>query len=72
MTTTHRAISMDGQAIDFTTGFGNLHTKVYERILEGEGFGIEDARPSITLVQRIREAGVTENPDAPHPMLKME
>jgi UDP-N-acetyl-2-amino-2-deoxyglucuronate dehydrogenase len=72
MGTTHRSIVLDGQEVDFNTGFGNLHTRVYERILAGEGFGIEDARPSIELVQRIREAAVTLNPDDPHPMLKME
>lgn len=72
MATTHRSITMDGREIDFDTGFGNLHTRVYESILTGEGYGIEDARPSIELVHRIREAEMTMNPDVPHPMLKME
>ena len=71
-TTTHRSIIMDGREIDFTTGFGDLHTRVYEKTLNGEGFGIEDARPSIALVQRIREATLTVNPDAPHPRWSKE
>ena len=39
--TTHRSIKMDGEELDFTSGFTSLHTKVYERTLAGEGFGIE-------------------------------
>ena len=70
--TTHRSITMDGEEIDFTAGFTNLHTLVYERTLAGEGFGIEDARPSIDLVHRIRETEITRNPDAPHPRLRLD
>jgi UDP-N-acetyl-2-amino-2-deoxyglucuronate dehydrogenase len=51
---TYRSITVDGSEIEFTEGFGDLHTRVYERTLAGEGFGIEDARPSIELVYRIR------------------
>jgi UDP-N-acetyl-2-amino-2-deoxyglucuronate dehydrogenase len=52
---THRSIEIDGSEVDFTDGFQELHTKVYEKILKGSGFGIEDARPSIALVHRIKE-----------------
>jgi UDP-N-acetyl-2-amino-2-deoxyglucuronate dehydrogenase len=68
--TTFRSITIDGQEVEFTSGFTDLHTLVYERTLGGRGFGIEDARPSIELVQRIRQAPVTRNPDCPHPFLK--
>ena len=53
--TTHRSISIDGEEVEFSGGFTDLHTKVYEDILAGGGFGIEDARPSIELVHSIRE-----------------
>ncbi|MFC1462453.1 Gfo/Idh/MocA family protein [Verrucomicrobiota bacterium] len=53
--TTYRSITIDGEEVEFSGGFTDLHTKVYENILAGGGFGIEDARPSIELVQRIRE-----------------
>ena len=72
MNTTHRSIRMDGQEIDFTARFGSLHTKVYERILAGDGFGIEDARPAISLVHRIRESEIVSNPDVTHPFVNME
>jgi len=52
--TTHRSIAIDGREVEFSTGFDDLHTRVYERALAGDGFGIEDARPSIELVHRIR------------------
>lgn len=49
-----RIITVDGDQLNFTDGFEDLHTQVYRKILAGEGFGIADARPSIELAQRIR------------------
>jgi UDP-N-acetyl-2-amino-2-deoxyglucuronate dehydrogenase len=54
--TTHRSIEVDGRDVEFSDGFEDLHTRAYEEILAGRGFGIADARPSIELVHRIREA----------------
>lgn len=46
-----------GQAeFDFTSGFEDLHTESYRRIIEGKGFGLEDARPSIELCERLSNA----------------
>ena len=42
-----RSISIDGEEVEFSDGFTDLHTRVYEAVLAGEGPGIEDARPSI-------------------------
>ncbi len=56
--TTYRSITVDGQEIEFSGGFTDLHTRVYEEILAGRGFGIEDARPSIELVHKLRTAPV--------------
>lgn len=52
--TTYRSIKIDGNEIEFTEGFTNLHTVVYQETLAGRGFGIKDARPSIELVYKIR------------------
>lgn len=52
----HRGLTLDGQDFDFSTGFDDLHTKVYQDILSGGGFGIAEARPSIDLVYRVRSA----------------
>lgn len=51
-----RLIEVDGQPLDFTTGFETLHTAVYRDILAGGGYGITDARPSIVLADKIRNA----------------
>jgi len=51
----YRSISIDGVPIRFDNSFTDLHTAVYEDILKGNGFRINDARPSIELVYKIRE-----------------
>jgi UDP-N-acetyl-2-amino-2-deoxyglucuronate dehydrogenase len=67
---TYRSITVDSDDIEFSGGFTDLHTKVYEKTLQGEGFGIEDARPSIELVHNLRQA----EPESPrenfHPFTK--
>jgi len=52
--TTCRSITVDGQEIEFSGGFTDLHTKVYQETLAGRGSGIEDARQSIELVHMLR------------------
>lgn len=53
---TFRSITVDGNEVEFSDGFTDLHTVVYERILAGEGFGLADARPAIALAHEIRVA----------------
>lgn len=53
---TFRSLTMNGEQIEFSDGFTELHTKSYDGILKGEGFGLNDARPSIELVHQIRNA----------------
>jgi UDP-N-acetyl-2-amino-2-deoxyglucuronate dehydrogenase len=49
-----RVMSVDGQKAEFSEGFTDLHTRVYRELLGGGGCGIDDARPSIELVHRLR------------------
>ena len=67
---THRSITIDGEEVEFTEGFTDLHTRVYEETLAGRGFGIEDSRPSINLAHQIRNAPIIPQTDMAHPMLK--
>jgi UDP-N-acetyl-2-amino-2-deoxyglucuronate dehydrogenase len=67
--TTHRSIVVDGEEIEFTDGFTDLHTRVYQEVLAGRGFGIAEARPSVELAHRIRHAKVTAPSGEPHPRL---
>jgi len=51
---TYRSITVDGEEIEFSGGFTDLHTKSYEEILKGNGFGLQEARNSIEIVSTIR------------------
>lgn len=66
---TFRSITVDGDEIEFSGGFTDLHTRVYEETLAGRGFGIDDARPSIELVHGIRTAKVSKPTGPFHPNL---
>ncbi len=57
--TTFRSIVVDGEQLEFSEGFTDLHTRVYEEVLSGRGFGIAEARSSIELSHRIRHAAIT-------------
>ena len=65
----YRSIACDGEEIDLSKGFTDLHTRVYEEILAGRGHGLQDARGAIDLVHTIRtQETKTPGPSA-HPML---
>jgi UDP-N-acetyl-2-amino-2-deoxyglucuronate dehydrogenase len=51
---TYRSITINGEELEFSTGFTELHTKSYYQILKGEGFGLADAKESIKIAQKIR------------------
>ena len=68
---TFREISVDDDSIEFSGGFTDLHTRVYEETLKGNGFGIDDARPSIELVHKLRTMDLTEKPSGlVHPSIQ--
>jgi UDP-N-acetyl-2-amino-2-deoxyglucuronate dehydrogenase len=67
---TYRSITIDGEEIEFSGGFTDLHTRVYQETLAGRGFRIADARPSIELVSQIRHASLVALDDRAHPLLK--
>ena len=68
--TTYRSITVDGQEVEFSEGFTDLHTRVYEETLAGRGFGIAEARPSIDLTYAIRTAEIAPKDEFVHPYLK--
>ena len=54
--TTFRSITIDGEELEFSGGFADLHTMVYQDILDGEGYGLEAARTAIEIVHDIRNS----------------
>lgn len=66
--TTHRSITVDGNEIEFSEGFADLHTAVYRDILDGGGFGVADARASIVLAHAIRNAQPVGRTSRMHPL----
>ncbi|PID26712.1 MAG: oxidoreductase [Candidatus Cloacimonadota bacterium] len=65
-----RSIKIDGEEVDFSSGFTDLHTKSYLEILEGRGFKISDVRRSIELSHNIRTSNISPVDDIFHHFLK--
>lgn len=66
----YRSMTLDGQEIEFSDGFTDLHTRVYREILAGRGAGINDARPAIELVFALNNAETVPNLTRCHPLLR--
>lgn len=55
---TFRSIKCNGEEIEFSSGFENLHIESYKNIFDGKGFGIEDSRVAIETISKIRSAQI--------------
>lgn len=51
---TYRTLNIEGQELEFSDGFTELHTESYKNILDGNGFGLVDCRKAIEIVSKIR------------------
>lgn len=67
---TYRSLKLDGEEIEFSDGFTDLHTESYKEILSGNGYGIEDVRPSIEIVSALRTAPVQWTRGERHPSVR--
>ena len=67
---TYRSITVNGKEIEFSGGFTDLHTRSFEEILAGRGFGLEDNRVAIETVSEIRNATPLGSVGDYHPFLK--
>lgn len=68
--TTYRSITINGEEIEFSGGFTDLHTRSYEEILKGNGFGLEEAYGSINTVSTIRNLAPIGLKGEYHPFCK--
>lgn len=66
---TYRAVTADGENLEFSDGFTELHTKIYEDILSGGGFGVEENRIAIETVATIRNAPIVPVGPLTHPFV---
>lgn len=67
---TYRSITVNGDEIEFSGGFTDLHTDSYRNIIAGKGFGIQEARNSIEIVHDIRTQKPRGLTGDYHPFLK--
>lgn len=66
---TWRSITVDGDEIEFSGGFTDLHTQSYEKIVAGQGFPLEANRTAIEAVAHIRTAAIETGGAMRHPLL---
>lgn len=69
--TTYRSILIEGEELEFSDGFTDLHTRSYEDILRGEGFRIAETLPSIKIVHDIRHQEPIGLKGDYHPLAKL-
>jgi len=69
-TGTFRSITMDGEEIEFSGGFTDLHTRSYQEILGGRGFTLADAKAAVQIVSDIRRSKAIGAKGDYHPFLK--
>ena len=67
---TFRSITVDGEEIEFSEGFADLHTMTYQEILAGRGFGLKEARQSVETAYTIRNSKPRGLKGDYHPILK--
>lgn len=67
---TFRSITVEGEEVEFSEGFTDLHTQTYVEILKGNGFGLNEARQSVDIAYTIRNAKPVGLQGDYHPLLK--
>ena len=68
---TYRSIKIENRELEFSGGFTDLHTKSYEQILHGNGFGIKEAATAIEIVHAIRNSDPAGLTGDYHPYCKL-
>jgi len=70
--TTYRSMTLEGEEIEFSNGFTDLHTKSYKGILDGKGFEISESLTAINIVHEIRNAKPIGAVGEYHPFVKLQ
>jgi UDP-N-acetyl-2-amino-2-deoxyglucuronate dehydrogenase len=67
--TSYRSVTLDGEEIEFSDGFTDLHTRSYEEIVAGKSFRIEEVRPSVEIVSNFRTTPIELQLGERHPFV---
>jgi UDP-N-acetyl-2-amino-2-deoxyglucuronate dehydrogenase len=67
---TFRSIKVEGEEVEFSEGFTDLHTLTYKEILAGRGFGLKEALQSVETAYTIRNSKIVGAQGDYHPILK--
>ena len=67
---TYRSLTLEGEEIEFSDGFTDLHTESYKQIIDGKGFGLIDAKHCVSIVHEIRNSKPIGIKGDYHPFLK--
>jgi len=68
---TYRSIKVEGEELEFSEGFTDLHTTSYEAILARKGFRIGETKAAIEIVHNIRHATPVGLKGEYHPLAKL-
>jgi UDP-N-acetyl-2-amino-2-deoxyglucuronate dehydrogenase len=66
----YRSITIDGQEIEFSSGFDDLHVRSYQEILAGRGFTLEAVRPAVEIVSALRALPIKADRDESHSLAR--
>ncbi len=66
---TYRSITVDGEEVEFSKGFTDLHTSSYQEIVNGNGFGLSEARASVETAYTIRNTKSSLMRGEKHPFI---
>lgn len=67
---TYRSIDIEGEELEFSGGFTDLHTQSYQNILAGNGYGLEENRVAIETVEKIRVERIVTDSSNQHPLIQ--
>ncbi len=68
---TYRSFTIDGEELEFSDGFTELHTQSYQQILDGNGFDLNSSRKAIEIVHQIRKYIPIGLEGSYHPLCKL-
>ena len=69
---TFRSIKIEGEELEFSGGFTDLHTEVYKEIIEGKGYGLDDTKNAVEIVHKIRNSQPIGLKGDYHPLAKIK